>query len=678
MEFGAKDGRHIDSFFTEGNKVLEEFLRGTQSAMKAFCAVAFEPDPALLPTLKQVRLECGRRSRSFDIFTQFVPGARDATEMLKFRSDDTGNIPVEEVPATSIPLRQFLLNVTFPLDHDGVDVSKMITARGNGNIGTVVVRFNDLTAPQALWYLDLMQAGQTDGVLCTRVDRLVLDFEKIRLDVESLKGHVQNREVVRDWARVTTSPSDRMFLPTDDMTAVVKLAHEINTRESCRTTVHVLDGAGKMIVPSILKEDEIMYAILAGEPTFNERVDAQTKTWMKSIQQDRLTIFTNAERSEEDMKAAGGRNVAVVHPYRPEVETHLPLMQSWSHLVRVRESWDRTMRDNPNIKWLLLVDDDTFVFPGGMRQYLSSFDPRILLWGGSGEQARIDNGDTGQFAFWLRRTHERHGGKHCYLKTEPIPRHLKGVHIEYMVSKVLNGRRVAKKVSHMCEDTFCLRGCPAVPQGAAIFMSRALVKAVRPHIETCERDTSKLCRNCGSQRLYMCVNRFTRGPRTLLTRGFCRSPWKLEHREHWPFALTYHGFNRYKGMTRSTRSLSGDMQELWGLGKTQEEAVRRGFQASYYVRIEDVANKIACKGKGRYQEGVCIGENGKVFPSKDGKPKEGSRGYRGNSRRKTTSKQVQQDSGHGKTAVHMKKNFAHLPPPPPVPDQQPPPPPQQQ
>lgn len=619
LEFGAKDGRHLDGFFTNGNKFLEEYLRATQSASRAFCALAFEPDPDLLPSLQAVRAKRARRAGTFDVFTKFVPGARDATEILKFRSEDTGNIPEEEIPAMSIGLRQFLYNVTFPLEQSGNDIAKMVTARGNGNTGTVIVRFNDLSVPQALWYLDLMEAGSDTGVLCTRVDRLILDFERIRLDVDSLKGHVQHREVVRDWARVTTSPTDRMFKPSDDMDVILKLAREINTMPHCRALVHVLDDAGKMILPEPLNERQVFYGILAGEPTFNERISAQTATWMTAVPKDRLTIFTNAERNQQDMAAAREHDVAVVRPYRPEIESHLSLMQSWSHLVRTREAWDRSMRDNPEIKWLALVDDDTFVFPGGLRQYLSSFDHRILLWGGSGEQARIDNGDTGQFAFWLRRIHLKYGGKHCYMKNENIPRHLQGTHYEYVTSDVMNGRRIAKKVSHMCEDTFCLRGCPAVPQGAAIVLSRTLVEALRPHIEKCERDTSMLCRNCGSQRLFMCVNRYTRKPRTILTRGICRSPWKLEHREHWPFALTYHGFNRYHGMTRSTHSLAEDMRELWALGRAQEDAVRRGFEASYFVPIQRVADQIACRMKGTYQGGLCHTPDGKVFQANDGK-----------------------------------------------------------
>lgn len=621
VEFGAKDGRHLDGFLSNGNQFLEEYLRATQSSLRAFCAMAFEPDPALTRTLSDVRTAHGKRVGSLDVFTQIVPGARDGTEALKFRNVDTNEIPEDEIPATSVALKPFLLNITLPIEKSGKDVKNMVTARGNGNVATVVVRFNDLTVSQALWYLDLMEAGTSDGVLCRRVDRLILDFEIIRLDAESLQGYARNREVVRDWERITTSPSDRQFNPTDDMNVIVRVARAINDRLQCRTTVHVLDRAGKMLVPTILSEREIFYAVLAGEPTFNERVAAQTETWMTAIPQDRVTIFTNADRTDENLAAARGRNVAVIHPYRPEIETHLPLMQSWSHLVRTRESWDRVMRDDPSIKWLALVDDDTFVFPGGMREYLSSFDSRTPLWGGSGEQARIDNGDSGQFALWLRRIHEKYGGRHCYLSSETVPKHLQGSHIEFSTSQVLNGRQVAHKVSHMCHDLFCHAGCPAVPQGAAIFVSRALVEALRPHIETCERDTSRLCRNCGSQRLFMCVNWFTKHPRTVLARGICRAPWKLEHRERFPFALTYHGFTKYRGISLSTKSLGGDMVQLWELAKSHERDVKRGLQASNYVPMSDVANMIACRNKGRYESGSCITPDGKRFQANDGKSK---------------------------------------------------------
>lgn len=619
VEFGAKDGRHVQGFFANGNKFLEEYLRASQSSMRAFCAIAFDPDLMMRQPLHDMRKSCARRAKHVDVFAEFVPGADHQTEEpIRFKNVDSGALYPGQAAAMSIPLASFLKNITYEWTESGRDATHMNTPIGNGNRGSVILRFNQLVVREALWYLDLLHAHDSQGVLCTRVDRLILDFSKI--SVNSDDDQFVKRDVVRDWRRLHSSkPSHPMFSPTDDMSALVHAVTFINAMPNCRTRVHLFDSVGKMIQPPLLSNRAIFYAILAGQPTFNERVHAQATTWMTAVPQDRIILFTNAKRTGNDLVAANGRSVAVVEPHRPELEQHLSMMQSWSHLVRTRESWDRVMKHDESIKWLALVDDDTFVFPGGLREYLSSFDERALLWGGSGEMARIDNGDAGKFATWLRELHEKNGGNHCFMKDEQVPKHLTGTRTEYIVSEALNGRKIGRKVSNMCHDTFCKSGCPAVPQGAAIFVSRALVQALRPFVEQCEKDTSQLCKNCGSQRLYMCVNRYTNMSRTLLSRGICRSPWKLEHRERFPFALTFHGFNRYRGLTRSTKSFLGDMQELWTLGKKVEDDVENGKRASYLIPMPHIASLIACHNKGRYERGACVGSDGKHFEANDGR-----------------------------------------------------------
>lgn len=603
LEFGAKDGRFLNSFFEHGNKFLEDYLRGTQSYMRAFCSIAFDPDPSMQPYLTQVRTLRAKKAAHFNIFSSVVPSSHDGSEQVSLL---TGPQHVgDAMEVRSISLRQLILNTTFDWEHSGLEISHMSSAQGNHNLGNVIVRFNTADMREAYWYLDMLEAYNGTGVMCKRIDRLILNLNPVKLEKSQMPEGSTNRAVVRDWDKIVTPPSSPDYNPENGVEGLVKIAKDINERIGCRTTIHIIDEAGKMVAPTIVSERAIHYAILAGEPTFDERIGAQTATWMTAIPKDRLTIFTNKPRDDNHLKAARGRETVVVQPHRPELEQQLHMMQSWSHLVRVRESWDRVMKHNPDIKWLGLVDDDTFVFPGGMRQYLSNFDPRLRIWGGSGEQARIDNGDAGVFANWLRDLHKKHGGKHCYLPHEDIPDNMKGEHVEYGISKTLNGREVAKKVSHMCGDTFCKMGCPAVPQGAAIFVSRALVEALRPHIEKCEEDTSHLCKNCGSQRLYMCVNRYAGPARTLLTRGICRSPWKLEHREKFPFALTYHGFQRYKGHFLSTQNLPGDMEELWRLGKTFEEEVKQGLRSEYLVPMQRIADLIGCHGKGRFEAGSC-------------------------------------------------------------------------
>lgn len=624
MEFGAKDGRHIESFFTHPYGFLNEFLRATQSTPRAFCAVAFDPNPAMAKPLLNVRSSHARKACYLNVFTQIVPGATNGTEDVLLRPAKNGN-PASKLRVQRLSLSELVLGMTFDWNSSGKEVPHMNTAIGNGNLGAVVLRFNILDVREAYSHLHSLQAVSAEGVLCRRVDRLVLNFEKISVKPSTnTEKEWEDSDVERNWDILMPHTG-----ASNGILGVINVARLVNEMAGCRTTVHVIDERGRMIMPEMVSEQGVMYAVLAGKPTFNERVSAQTETWMSSVPKNRVTIFTNEARREKDLKAARGRTVAVIQPKQPELEKRLPMMQSWSHLVRVRESWDRVMKNDSSIKWLALVDDDTFVFPDGLREYLSVFDSRVKVWGGSGEQARIDNGDGGLFANWLRDIHEKHGGKHCYLQHEDIPARLVGTHVEYGVSKVLNGRRVARKVSHMCTDTFCKMGCPSVPQGAAIVMSRALVEALRENIEKCERDTVHLCHNCGSQRLYMCVNRYVGAARTILTRGICRGPWKLEHRESFPFAMTFHGFTRYHGMALSTKSIAGDMQQLWGLGKKVREEVKLGRRNSFLVGMSRVADLIACDGQGRYTKGKCIGSDGSMREANDGSPTKKKEKHRG-------------------------------------------------
>lgn len=625
LEFGAKDGRHIDAF-TNGRSFLDEFLRATQSNVRGFCTIAFDGNRDMEQILLNVRKLRLRRTHRFNVYGGIVPGAKSGPEKVQLEPVNGESDP-DEATVQSIPLADTVRRLTFPWDKSGQEVAQMNTARGNRNFGTVLLRLNVNDIREAFWYLELLEASRNDGVLCERIDRLVIDLEKKTLESSANPNaaDMEDFHVVRNWDHLVSPPTDPTYDSKSGVAGLVSLAKGISNREGCRARIHIVDETGHLLSSRVISEREVFYAILAGNPTFNERVASQTETWMTVVPQDRLTIFTNKPLNSDEMLAARGRDTALVHPHDESLELRLTLMQSWSHLVRVRESWDRTMKHNPEIKWLALVDDDTFVFPGGLREYLSMFDHRLKIWGGSGEQARIDNGDGGKFGNWLRTLHKKHGGKHCYMPSEDIPEKLRGAHMEYGYSKVLNGRRVARKVSHLCGDMFCKMGCPAVPQGAAIFLSRALVEAIRPRIEECERDTAALCKNCGSQRLYMCVNRYAEGARTLLTRGICRAPWKLEHRERFPFALTFHGFNRYHGVALSTDSLHNDMKQLWELGKGYEEGVGKGYKLSYLIPMKRVADLIGCSGKGRYhkssghQKGECITLEGVRLDSTDGK-----------------------------------------------------------
>lgn len=622
LEVNAGDGHHMRSFFNNGNSFLEEYLRGSQASMRGFCAVAIETDPQMGVPLATVRREKGNKARRFDVFSGVAAGAEDGVESVRFvghtdpGSGKDGKVVGEQETENvrTVNLARVVNQLTYPLSESGVkDAAGMSIAVGNRNNGTVIVRLNVADMKEAYWYLDLLDTSTT---LCDRVDRLIINLEPMSVDPG--RHFLIDRKAARDFDNLFVRPTNYRFEPSNGKGGIKEIAELLTVRPGCRTVAYVIDAKGEVIHPPMLPEKAVHYSILAGQPTFDERISAQTASWMSGVPKERITIFTNAKRSAAELVAANGIETVVTQPNKPALEKQIRMMQSWSHLVRVRETWDRTMKDDNSIQWLLLVDDDTFVFPGGMREYLRNFDPRMRLWGGSGEQARIDNGDHGKFATWLRNLNTKHGGKHCYLPNEDIPEHLKGRKIQYGVSSVMNGRRVAKIVSHMCGDMFCRRGCPAVPQGAAIFLSRALVAALRPFIEQCEEETSSLCKNCGSQRLYMCVNHLVAGAQTLMTRGVCRATWRLERREMWPFALTYHGFQKYKRLSLSTRSILGDMQELWQLGKSIEESAKMGLRKSYYVPIQRVADLIGCRGQGTYRGGKCVTPDGVVLNAHDG------------------------------------------------------------
>eukprot|EP00171_Calliarthron_tuberculosum_P014920 IDg14920t1 len=492
LEVNAGDGRHTHAFFTNGNTFLEEYLRASQASMRGFCAVALEPDPQMAAPLAAVRSEKGAKASRFDVYAGVAVGTASAIEQVRLQAhiaqhpaDADGRVVdnQEKESVHTTPLTDVVRILTYPLAKSGGEGNRsMHIALGNRQNGTVIVRLNTANLREAYWYLDMLDSS---GVLCERIDRLVLNLEPMAID--NSRHFLIDRKVNRNFDELIHSASNERFEHERGVAGILDIARDIAQRPTCRAVIYVVDGKGEVAYPPLVTKRNVFYSILAGHPTFDERVSAQTSSWMTGVPLDRVAIYTNVKRNKDELEAAQGRVTIVTKPARPELEQQLQMMQSWSHLVRVRETWDRFMKADASIKWLMLVDDDTFVFPSGLRQYLTGFDPRRRVWGGSGEQARVDNGDHGKFARWLRDLDKEHSGKHCFIDGEDIPESLRGRRITYSVSSVMNGRRVAHVVSHMCSDAFCRRGCPAVPQGAAIFLSRALVSALRPHIENCER-----------------------------------------------------------------------------------------------------------------------------------------------------------------------------------------------
>lgn len=573
LEVNAYDGRDVNGFFTNANDIFEDPMRSEIAPSRAFCAVVLESDPSQQESLLAVRAEKGLFTRSFDVYP---------STSVRSHAPSRG----ERYGASFVVLSSLIERTTFNLSESGLshDEAEMVVAKANGHVGTVFVR---LSGSMAELFAHLDGLRESD-ILCSRVDRLVLN----------VTGDVRDIQFSAPY-----SPSSEKYNPSLGVAGLEAIAEDYSLRKSCRTRLFVFDVQGGLVVPQPLSERGVFYSILAGAPTFDERILAQTDSWLTAVPKDRVGIFTNHDRSADDLYAAQGRPVVVVQPHNAGLEQKLEWMQSWSHLVRVRETWDKFMNNDSSIKWLALVDDDTFVFPAGMREYLTMFDHRVPFWGGSGELARIDNGDHGEFALWLRNKSLLHGGEHCYLATEEVPVNLQGEHTEIVKSAVMNGRRSLKKVSHMCHDNFCRRGCPSVPQGATIVLSRALVERIRPYVESCEAATSNLCSRCGSQRLYMCVNTRVHGARTLLTRGVCRAPWKLEHRASFRHALSYHGFTSHGRITSENGNIYDDMRQLWELGRRYEG--REAWQGTVPMRA--VASHLGCNGEGIYNitTGLC-------------------------------------------------------------------------
>jgi hypothetical protein len=568
LEVNARDGTDLDAFFENGNGIFEETLRAELSFARGFCAVALEPNIAHSSALLAVRRLRAQYTKRFDVF----PGVYARSGVQPLPAPVTDSI---------IDLPEFVRQLTFPLHLSILQrADRMVFARANGHPGTVILRISG-SVPELYAHVDALHQR---GVLCDRVDRLWLNVTANTRDPDQ-----------------TTGAESLAGAYKGGLDLVLNVARQFDRFAKCRTRVFITAASGDLVFPEPLDSRALTYAVLAGAPTFKKRVAAQVGSWLQAVPKDLVTFYTNVA-NDAHADVAKGHNIVVTSPYRPRIEKTLQRMQSWSHLVRVRESWDRYIRDDPAVKWLVLVDDDTFVFPAGMREYLSLLDARIPIWGGSAEQARIDNGDHGEFGLWLRNLSMFHGGKYCYMVKEEVKNETDTEPVSRFISvkgRVFEIKSDELSAPRMCADSFCQRGCPAVPQGAAIVISRALVELLRPVIEQCEVHTSHLCERCGSQRLYMCVNRFVTGrPRTLMTRGICRSPWKVEHRPHFPFALSYHAFERFGRRGLSTSSMATDMQQLWAIGSDYEN--RTAWHRM--VPMQEVADLLGCSGQARYVE----------------------------------------------------------------------------
>lgn len=288
-------------------------------------------------------------------------------------------------------------------------------------------------------------------------------------------------------------------------------------------------------------------------------------------------------------------------PSRSADEAHPDRMGSWSHLVRLRDAWDTRLAADASVDWLALVDDDTYVFDGGLRDALaaSAADPAAeLLWGGALEAPRVDNGGGGPFAAHLRAVHGAATTGTAVAGEEQPPCLLPGDDGYLTPAEEAATSPSVAATSRMCRHTFCPT-CAPLPQGAAVVLSRALVAALRPHVEACEAATAGLCAACGSQRLYLCIQ-YVSGlagrVRTVGLPGVERAPWKRAPRGGDAPVVSFHAFEHRFRLDSATGSLPGDMAQLAAVA--DRVAATRGADAR--VTYQDVADEVACRGAGTY------------------------------------------------------------------------------
>jgi len=298
--------------------------------------------------------------------------------------------------------------------------------------------------------------------------------------------------------------------------------------------------------------------------------------------------------------------VRVVAPARPADEAHVGRMGSWSHLVRLRVEWDSRLAADASVGWLALVDDDTYVFDAGLRRALAhtGVDPAAeRVWAGALEAPRVDSGGDVAFATPLRAAHAAATGEApCLLPGD-------GGYVP-PEAEAPSAPSVAAP-SRQCRHTFCPT-CAPLPQGAAVVLSRALVAALRPHVEACEAATAGMCASCGSQRLYACIQHVSGvggSVATLPLPGVERAPWKRAPRGGDDPVATFHAFDHRFRLDAATGSLAGDMGQLARVA--DRVAAARGADA--LVTYQDVADEVACGGAGRYVHApkrMCVTEVG--------------------------------------------------------------------
>ncbi|KAJ8903221.1 hypothetical protein NDN08_004331 [Rhodosorus marinus] len=250
-----------------------------------------------------------------------------------------------------------------------VDMLDLAERRGVEPDGIVIVRFSG-SPEDATSYLRMFLAEPRLG---RRVKLLKLELHSAPTYLGGARSTGQQPGGKNEVEKLR-----RMLLSMDDCITEVIIVEEENYREPPK------------------EDNGLFYAVLAGHATWTARVDPALNSWLKGVNYGRAAIFTNFGIKPGSIEAKALKNhIAVVAaPAHPDSEGTLSLMQSWSHLVRLRASWDLFMKQDTSLKYLILLDDDTFPFTDTFEAVLREcMDPNALEWGGSPESIRVDNGD---------------------------------------------------------------------------------------------------------------------------------------------------------------------------------------------------------------------------------------------------------------------------------------------
>ncbi|KAJ8903582.1 hypothetical protein NDN08_004686 [Rhodosorus marinus] len=563
VDVGVRSGEGLLDFVDEGG-ITASWMSSISADPRSFCVEAFEADERFRQELEETGRWIRNKLQNLDVRVGAILSNSRGTTRLTLTSQTVAEYTVSNISGHVVYNAEQVASINQNREASRrslivEDLRDVLSRNRLAEGGFIAIRFQ-CSCEDAVSYLRMLI---NDSKLCFSVDKVFLQV----IDTQTL--------LVREGQSSTHS----------DLTSELEdLAQLMHRSSGCDVDVEI---EYEMITPQneVQGDHDVVYAVLSGDTTLNERGCWAASTWMKGVPRGRAAFFTNdqLDPKSEFAECLNGHVAVVAKPAFPDIEKLPDNMQSWSHLVRVRMSWDLLMKNDPSAKYLILIDDDTFPFTDTIGSELPqhlSWDK--MRWGGALEVVRVDNGDDTSFKEQLRRMH-RADGKDCRFEEEP--------EVEGLAA---------------CNKTFCF-ACPSIPQGGFVVMSRALVEAVRPHVEECEFETQGFCKQCGSQRLYYCLLNRVNATRAVALRGVFRLPWMYEAHQapaqKVNYPLSFHGLKE-SAYDLHTGSGAMDFQELYRMVKQarRRAAVKAGDE---YVTLDDVNFHISCDGKGYFHNESC-------------------------------------------------------------------------